>query len=176
MTTLWDSNSSKIRSLAVNGTCRYARAFELIDCRPSAQRVADAVIQHRGDQHRRAHRTAGEGQMLDARQEIEAFGLAPHAFRHQLSVHAGKRHALAGIAMGIIDGGRKPAAIGDAVGGDGDVAAPGMIDLHILELRKHRRSCAAAYMRRDWAAPVSNSWPARRTAGGVAGAGGNNRR
>ena len=81
--------------------------------------------------------------MRDARKYIEAAGGAGDRLRDQLARDAGERDAVTGEALQEVDVGGETAEVGRAIQGDVHVAAPGVVDAHVLQLREYTASMRA---------------------------------
>jgi len=82
------------------------------------------------------------------RKHVEAPGDSGDGFGHQFARNPGKRDTVAGEALEKVDIGRQAAEVRRTIERDVDFAAPGVVDAHVLQLRKHgehaRAGCARA--------------------------------
>ena len=76
-------------------------------------------------------------------EDVETLGLAGDGFGHEFACDSGQRDAVPGEPLQVIDVGREPSEIRGAAHGDVDVAAPGVFDLRVGELRKHLEHAGA---------------------------------
>src|SRR5262249_9090589 len=81
-------------------------------------------------------RAAGKVAVRDAGEDIEALGGAADGLRYQLARDPREREAVAGEALQEGDVGSEPSEVRRAVDRNVDVAAPGVVHAHPIELRK----------------------------------------
>lgn len=75
--------------------------------------------------------------MRNAREHVKAPGGAADGLGDQLAGDARERDAVAGEALQEINVGRESAEVRRTVERDIDFAAPGVLDPHVAQLRKH---------------------------------------
>src|SRR5262245_28551883 len=86
--------------------------------------------------------------MRDAREEIEALSRAGHGFRDELSGDTRERDAVARESLHEVDVRREPAEVRRAIERDVEIAAPGIVDARVGELRKDAHQALARAPRR----------------------------
>ncbi len=74
--------------------------------------------------------------MRQAGESVEALGLAAQGFGQDLAGDVGVGHAVAAATLGIVDVVADAADLGQAREGQQEVAGPGEVDLHVLQLRE----------------------------------------
>jgi hypothetical protein len=87
------------------------------------------------------------------RKHVEAPGDSADGFGHQFARNPGQGDAVAGEALEKVDIGRQAAEVRSAIERDVDVAPPGVVDAHVLQLREHgehaRAGCARGIERAE---------------------------
>ncbi|MCY1526586.1 hypothetical protein D9M68_616200 [compost metagenome] len=74
--------------------------------------------------------------MREAGEGVEALGLAAQGLGQHLAGDVGVGHAVAAAALGVVDVVADPADLGQAGQRQQEVAGPGEVDLHVLQLRE----------------------------------------
>ena len=85
----------------------------------------------------------GNGGGRQAGEHVEALGRAGDGLRHQLAGEGGRRDAVARVALGEVHIWCKPSKMGQTVHGDGQGAAPGVVDGHRAQLGEDPQHLAA---------------------------------